>query len=314
VKTPPMRPQPPDPLTFDQTQKVPFNPLYQPPLLPPLLSTLVTIQQVLLNPRYEIISGIMVLLSCASFAFLTIPTLTLFESSLFTNVEDFASIFFLVEYTLRMYSSRDPRDMLEPLNVIDLMSFLPTILLILFPSSASLFSNGGLSFLRLLRILRLQRFVADFETFKELELSLGLPPESVKMSQLKFARVFSSLATLLFISTGLIYTFEHSSNPNIPDFFTALYFGLCTLTTVGFGDIVPVTPAGRAVVCASIVAGIGVVPLQVGELAESLLGGEKTQEVRGVGGEGGEGERDIYQGNVTNRKRFFYCTLALTTD
>ena len=117
----------------------------------------------------------------------------------------------------------------------------------------------------------------------QLELSLGLPPESVKMSQLKFARVFSSLATLLFISTGLIYTFEHSSNPEIPDFFTALYFGLCTLTTVGFGDIVPVTPAGRAVVCASIIVGIGVVPLQVGELAESLLVGEKIEEVRNEG-------------------------------
>jgi len=40
----------------------------------------------------------------------------------------------------------------------------------------------------------------------------------------------------VFISTGCIYEAEHAVNPQIPDFFTALYFGLTTLTTVGFGD------------------------------------------------------------------------------
>jgi hypothetical protein len=69
-----------------------------------------------------------------------------------------------------VYSTRG-EEIFAPLNIIDLSSFLPTILFLLFPSSTSLFSSGGLSFLRLLRILRLQRFVSDFETFKEVRMA-----------------------------------------------------------------------------------------------------------------------------------------------
>ena len=53
-------------------------------------------------------------------------------------------------------------------------------------------------------------------------------------------------------ASGLIYAAESGSNAQISDFFDALYFGLTTLTTVGFGDITPVTPVGRLIVSASV--------------------------------------------------------------
>ena len=61
----------------------------------------------------------------------------------------------------------------------------------------------------------------------------------------------------------MIYAAESGSNSQISDFFDALYFGLTTLTTVGFGDITPVTPVGRLIVSASTVVGIALVPLQL---------------------------------------------------
>ena len=60
----------------------------------------------------------------------------------------------------------------------------------------------------------------------------------------------------LSVSSGLIYAAEHTSNPRINNYFHALYFGLCTLTTVGFGDVYPVT---------SIVDGKIVCPFRDGE-------------------------------------------------
>ena len=60
-------------------------------------------------------------------------------------------------------------------------------------------------------------------------------------------------------ASGLIYAAESGSNTQITDFFDALYFGLTTLTTVGFGDITPVTPVGRLIVSASTVVGIALV-------------------------------------------------------
>jgi hypothetical protein len=94
---------------------------------------------------------------------------------------------------------------------------------------------------------------------------------AVKLWQLDVARVISSITTLLFVASGLMYEAEKTANPQFSDFFAALYFGLTTLTTVGFGDIVPVTPAGRIVVGLSILFGIAIVPVQLAELANALM-------------------------------------------
>ncbi|GMH76527.1 hypothetical protein TrLO_g15985 [Triparma laevis f. longispina] len=237
-----------------------------------------TLPDVLTSPQFELLSSSLCILSSITYAILTIPTLSPLTSVTLTLLEDGISVFFGVEYVVRWISlGFSPKYFFKPLAVIDLVSFLPTLITILNPT----FSQNGLTFLRLLRILRLQRYVSDFESFKNLEIALGIPPTNVKKSQLQFARFFSSIGTLLFISTGLIYASEHTDNPQIPDFFTALYFGLCTLTTVGFGDIVPVTFYGRLVVCFSIIIGVGVVPLQVGELAKEILGNGDEERERG---------------------------------
>ncbi|CAE7407832.1 mvp [Symbiodinium necroappetens] len=87
----------------------------------------------------------------------------------------------------------------------------------------------------------------------------------------KVTRVLLSIFTLLYTATGAIYAAEHDVNPQFPDFFTALYFGLTTLTTVGFGDITPITAQGRLVVAASILAGVGIIPYQLSKLAEVFM-------------------------------------------
>jgi hypothetical protein len=79
--------------------------------------------------------------------------------------------------------------------------------------------------------LRFSRILQDMETFAKFEIALGLKPSAVKSYQLELARVILSIFTLISVSTGLIYTAEHKVNPDIPDYFTALYFGLTTLTT-----------------------------------------------------------------------------------
>jgi len=81
-------------------------------------------------------------------------------------------------------------------------------------------------------------------------------------------------------ASGLIYAAESGSNAQISDFFDALYFGLTTLTTVGFGDITPVTPVGRLIVSASTVVGIALVPLQLTGLAETLLKETRAREAQ----------------------------------
>lgn len=224
-----------------------------------------TIEEALSSPVIETASAFLVLVNCFVVASETLPSLQDDVFFLLRCVEDVTSVYFSVEYLLRWYSrSLRPAYLIKPLMLVDLLSNLP-----LFLSEAGV-DTGRLAFLRLLRVLRLQRFVRDFESFEAFTAGFGLQGQA-KPYQLELARVVSSIFTLLFIATGLIYNAEHEVNPQIPDYFTALYFGLTTLTTVGFGDITPITVEGRLIVCLSILAGVAVVPAQLSSLADALL-------------------------------------------
>jgi voltage-gated potassium channel len=231
-------------------------------------SSSVAIAEALAAPRYEVFSAGITLLSCALFAVTTLPDLAPELAAALESGELGLSIFFLVEFVARWYArDLEPKFLVEFLSLVDLVSFLPTFLAFL-PIPA-------LSFLRLLRVLRLKRLLNDAEAFRAFRASAGLSAKAGDPARdeivLQLARVASSLFALLFVASGLIYSAEHEVNDAIPDFFTALYFGLTTLTTVGFGDIVPVTFAGRVIVSGSVLVGIGVIPLQLTTLAETLL-------------------------------------------
>lgn len=138
-------------------------------------------------------------------------------------------------------------------------------------------SNSALLNLRLLRVLKFQRVLTDEKTYLKFEMALGMKKSDVRPYQLQLARVIITVFTLASVSTGLIYAAEHEVNPQIPDYFTALYFGLTTLTTLGFGDITPVTPEGRFVVVMSILAGVAIIPAQAANLAEAYLDFQKER-------------------------------------
>ena len=242
----------------------------------------VSMGEVLRNPRYEVFSSLVTLASCLIFA---VSTLDLPEEILgrLDAIEFGVTIFFAVEYLLRWIDRRlDPKFVFEFLSVVDFVSLLPTLL------AGSTGVPSSLSVLRLLRSLRFQRLLVDVETFGRFRAALGIENLSSgdrmqDATLLQLARVLTSLFTLLFVASGLIYAAESDVNSsNFPDYFTTLYFGLTTLTTVGFGDIVPVTPVGRAVVGASIFVGIAVIPVQLTSLAETVLKTQKAKDARAM--------------------------------
>lgn len=245
-----------------------------------------TIRRAITEPRFELVSLVAVLVTSLSYAVGTLNDLSAAQRFWLAMTEDFFTVVFAVEYVLRWWGrSFSKRSLVEPAGIIDLLSFAPLLVQLItttatsgpfvtdaMPFEVSIEASGfAFAFLRLLRVLRLQRYVQDIQSFRRFEEALGLQTE-VKPYQLEVARVITSIFTLLFISSGLIYNAEHIQNPQLPDFFTALYFGLTTLTTVGFGDITPITAEGRLVVSASILVGVAIIPVQLSSLAEALLG------------------------------------------
>ena len=166
-------------------------------------------------------------------------------------------------------------------------------------------NSAGLQNLLLLRILRLRRVLTDINTFSRFEMALGLKPQMIRPYQLQLARVLLSIFTLLSVASGLIYQAEHEVNSQIPDYFAALYFGLTTLTTVGFGDIVPITSQGRLIVCLSILAGVAVIPAQAGQLVDALVEFQQDQKKGGprVTVRAGSAAKKAKEENGTSKNR-----------
>jgi voltage-gated potassium channel len=155
-------------------------------------------------------------------------------------VEEMIGIIYLLELSARLYISKTRiQDLLHPVGLADVV----VITSLLAPSLA-----GNLSFLRVLRSLRLLR---SYYMFKNLR------------RQSKFVRlhedvIFSivNLLVFIFIITAVVYVSQADNNPFMTDYVDALYFTIATLTTTGFGDITLVGTGGHILAVLIMIFGI----------------------------------------------------------
>lgn len=164
-------------------------------------------------------------------------------------------ILFTIEYSLRFWSAKSRfKFVIDFFSIIDLISIIPLFL-------------GGIDvrFFRIFRWFRLLKLIrlANNDLF------------AVKFKvkdQVIFIRIYLVLFSTVFIYSGLIYQVENPNNPELFDnFFDALYYCIVTMTTVGFGDILPFSPIGRLITIFMILTGIVLIPWQVGDLVKQLL-------------------------------------------
>jgi voltage-gated potassium channel len=178
----------------------------------------------------------------------------------------FSVAVFTVEYLLRVWSCtedpkfKDPvsgrlRFMITPLAIIDLMAFLPFYLPFAFPELRFL---RAFRLFRLFRVLKLARYSESLQTFVDV----------LKLKRDELNLMLFAIIILLTVSSSLMYEAEHEAQPeafsSIP---AAMWWGVVTLATVGYGDMFPVTPMGKLVGSLVVLLGIGLFALPTGVLA-----------------------------------------------
>jgi voltage-gated potassium channel len=125
---------------------------------------------------------------------------------------------------------------------------------------------GFLRVVRVVRVLRFYRFTRDEEFF------FG----TVSASTLRVLKLLLTVLVIFFVSAGLFYSVEYRANPGVDNFGDAFYYTVVTLTTVGFGDIVPATRMGRWVTVGGVLAAIVLVPWQAGKIVRAWTYREKV--------------------------------------
>ena len=183
------------------------------------------------------------------------------------DAEVVIALVFLAEYLLRLYGARDRvAEFSNPYTVADLVAILPTLAVVVLPVPVVATSVGFLRAVRVVRVLRFYRFTRDAEFF------FG----TVSDSSLRAFKLLLTVLVIFFVSAGLFYNVEHAANPDVNTFGDAFYFTVVTLSTVGFGDVLPVTGVGRAVTVATILAGIIVIPWQASRIVREWGGKGKV--------------------------------------
>lgn len=190
---------------------------------------------------------------------------------LFHGFEVFSVVVFSAEYLARLITAdlkypgisvgrATRRYMASPMAIIDLLAVLPAYLHIFAPFD-----------LRILRVLRLLRLLRLFK-LKRYMRSLQLIQEVVyeKRAELS-ATVFVSFIVLVVASTLMYYVEKDVQPKAFPNIVASFWWAICTLTTVGYGDVVPVTVVGKIISSIIAVLGIGLVALPTGILSASFI-------------------------------------------
>ena len=207
---------------------------------------------------FDISIQILIILSLISFSVETLPNLSGTTRIILRKFEVFSIIVFTIEYLLRIWvSNKRVSFIFSFFGIIDLLAILPFYL------------SFGID-LRSIRIFRLFRLFRIFKMlrFNQAILHFSKAMKSIKEELILFF-IFSTF--LLFLSSVGIYYFENPAQPDVfKSVFHSLWWAIATLTTVGYGDIYPITAGGKIFTSVMLLIGLGIVAVPTGLIASAL--------------------------------------------
>ncbi len=200
----------------------------------------------------------LIVLSLVSFSIETLPDLSPRVRAWLDTAEAVVVLIFTAEYLLRLFvADHRLRFVTSFYGLIDLLAIVPFYL----ATSVDLRSVRVFRLLRLVRALKILRFSRAAHRFQV----------AFRMIRAELILFLTATAFLLFVSAVGIYYFENPAQPHVyKSIFHALWWSVTTLTTVGYGDMVPLTVGGRIFTVLILLIGLAVVAVPTGLLSSAL--------------------------------------------
>ncbi len=212
--------------------------------------------------HFDLVIVFLILLSAVLYVLGTYP-LSDMILEVINYIELLIVLVFTFEIFLRYWVSRNKKKYFKSVYTwIDILAIIPFWI-----------GLSDLQFLLIFRFFKILRYSEIYLSTHRLHLSKG------GFHKLFIIRLLFMIFMIIFVSSGFFYAFENQVNPNIQSFDDALYFILVTVTTVGFGDIVPATYLGRLITMFAILGGIIIIPWHISSLLKFLLHDSRKRNV-----------------------------------
>lgn len=218
---------------------------------------------------FDLSIQVLIIASIVIFSLETLPNLNDRTVMVLSILESVCITVFAIEYLLRLFvAKRKLKFVFSLWGMIDLLAILP-FFLVAYGITLNLIILRAFRLLRLVRILKLGRYS---KSLSRMVLAMQIAREDLLLA------LAATLIMLLVASFG-IYQFENPVQPEkFSSVFESLWWALATLTTVGYGDIYPITLGGRIFTGFILMIGLGIVALPAGIIASSLTEARKQQD------------------------------------
>lgn len=220
---------------------------------------------------YDLVNSLAIVVNLAASVLYTFQDLQAAWGGVILSVEAVTVAFFAVDYCLRLWTARFlfPRQpeykavlkyMVSFSGLVDLLSFLPYYLPIFFPAGAVAFRM-----FRVVRIFRLFRINAYYD-------SLNVITEVIASKRQQLMSSVFIILILMLASSLCMYSLEHDAQPEVfTNAFSGIWWSVSTLLTVGYGDIYPITTAGKLFGIVITFLGVGMVAIPTGIISAGFV-------------------------------------------
>ena len=186
----------------------------------------------------------------------------------FNKAEWVITILFTLEYFARIISIKKPSEYIFSFyGIVDLLSTIPKYLAVFFIGGHALVALRALRLLRVFRILKLARYIGASNN-----LMLALKASKAKI----FVFLFFVFIISIILGT-VMYLVESNQDSGFTSIPESVYWAIVTLTTVGYGDIAPVTPLGHFIAAIVMIMGYGIIAIPTGIITAEYISSEKVQ-------------------------------------
>ncbi|MGB0767532.1 MAG: ion transporter [Phycisphaeraceae bacterium] len=192
----------------------------------------------------------------------SVQTMPAWTDTLFIVLEWFFTILFTIEYILRIVAVRKPwRYVFSFYGIVDLLAILPTYLGLFIPNAHEMIVIRMLRLLRIFRVFKLVRFLGEADALRH----------AFYTSRHKIAVFLTTVFIVITIMAALMHIVEsNAGNPQFSSMPQAMYWAIVTMTTVGYGDITPITALGKFLSAVMMLIGYSMIIVPAGILSAEV--------------------------------------------